>query len=215
MNSHGFASTPNRHRMVQVRMLDPTMQNCIVNDVLKHVLEESSQEARIHFTRRLLNKEKGLTGDRVKFLAYLDCSRKLLSARYDDDDVLPSLFWIPIPDTASLHTTRVINGPKPTLLWKGTGEYSLTATVPNVQNKAGKPPRLSTDSQALKFEFLQFASHLLEARFYFSSENQVEVRPKLFVFVHFFGKSYLFHSTQLTYSPCGSIRVAKSEHQML
>ena len=213
MNSHGFASTPNRHRMVQVRMLDPTMQNYIVNDVLTNVLKTSSQG--IRFKERLLNEEKALTSDRVKLLAYLDCSRKLLSARYEDD-VLPSLFWIPIPDKESLDKTRVINGPKPTLLWKDIdGLYSLTATVPEVSNKAGKPPRLSTDSQALKFEFLQFASHLLEARFYFSSENQVEVLPKLFVCVHFFGKSYLFHSTQLTYSPCGSIRVAKLEHQML
>jgi len=185
---HGFASTPNLHRMVQVRMLDPAGRNDVVNDVLTHINENSAHRPKyLHFQRRLKNEESGPLRERVKFLAFLDCSRKLLSACYGDD-VVPSLFWIPTPDTDDLEITRVINGPKTTLLWKDIDErYPLTA----IATKAGKTV-LSTGSQALKFEFLQFASHLLEARYYHSSETQVEVPVNIFVCECFFGKSHSF-----------------------
>jgi hypothetical protein len=170
LHSFGFASTPNLHPLVQVKMRDSTGKNRIVQEVLKLINNDPSTQFPLNrpFKRRMIE-DVERKNDVVEFLAFLDSSRTLISEFNYEKNLLESLFWIPTPEYTK---GKGISGPNCSLLWKGIDQpYSLTAVH---DSKSGKQ-MLHTQTQALKFQFLQFASQLLEANFYKTSEHQIQV----------------------------------------
>jgi hypothetical protein len=160
LQSFGCVSTPNLHCLVQVKMRVSTGKNKIVEEVMKNVVYRTPHYSSIlPFLHGFLT---SLNPDAVEFLAFLDSSRTLISELNPCGPTLSSLFWIPFPKFEE----GAITGPNPSLLWKDVGS-SCCLTVKEL---------LSTESQSLKFQFLQFASQLLEAKYYKISEHQVQVR---------------------------------------
>lgn len=161
LQSFGFVSTPNLHCLVQVKMRASTGKNRIVEEVMKNVVDHqfSRYSPFLHaFT---------LKSGALEFLAFLDSSRTLISELNPCGDgdfgpTLSPLFWIPFPKFEN----GAITGPNTSLLWKDVdSSYCLTV----------KQEFISTESQSLKFQFLQFASQLLEAKYYKISEHQAQV----------------------------------------
>ena len=174
---HGFASAPKLHRLVQVNMRDSKGVNHIVAKVMKNVGQSklrSDDSAFLPFLQSFKVEKTRVD----KFLVFLDSSRELMAENYVDQGLgifspFPFLFWIPTPDTSDVQSSHAIVGPKISNLWKDTDhELSLTACGSNQQI-------LSTESQNIKFQFLQFSSQLLEAKFYKTNQHEVQV---IFVF---------------------------------
>jgi hypothetical protein len=160
-----------------------TGKNKIVEEVMKNVVYRTPHYSSIlPFLHGFLT---SLNPDAVEFLAFLDSSRTLISEL--SGPTLSSLFWIPFPKFEE----GAITGPNTSLLWKDVGS-SCCLTVKEL---------LSTESQSLKFQFLQFASQLLEAKYYKISvgEHQVQVRFALTFFWHL---SYLWAAI---YRPVGHV----------
>jgi hypothetical protein len=171
LHSFGFASTPNLHPLVQVKMRDSTGKNRLVQEVLKLIIFDPSTPINLNrpFKRRMIEDVERGKADVVDFLAFLDSSRTLISELNYDGEMLQSLFWIPTPEYTK---GKGISGPNCSLLWKGIDQpYHLTA----VHGSKSGQQMLHTESQALKFQFLQFASQLLQANFYKTNEHQIQV----------------------------------------
>ena len=200
-DSHGFASVPNLHSMVQVKMNKmsvPEQTNPIIAKVLKSALQGlHSQDTVLSFLQSFRD-EKCYEGF---FLAFLDSSRVLMAEC--NDEGFPSLFWIPTPDITDLSVSREIVRPQKSNLWKDPREpMALTA----VDHEASRQ-KLYTESQDLKFQFLQFASQLLEAKFYTMSQREENAQvsfPNIPILVI----SNFVHSLLSIFLLCGSMIVA-------
>jgi hypothetical protein len=170
VSSHGFASTPKLHRLVQVKMRDSTGTNRIVAEVMKMVQSQHSIKGSPFLPFLQSFKVEKTRVD--NFLVFLDSSRELMAERYVDEghfSPFPYLFWIPTPDFTEVQVSHAIIGPKISNLWKDTDhELSLTAF-------GSKYQILSTESQSLKFQFLQFAFQLLQAKFYKTNQHELQV----------------------------------------
>ena len=194
--SFGSASTANLHHLTEVNMRDPTGTNPIIDAVMTKAFVPESGIANTFspFLRRFREENRSNT---VEFLAFLDSSRQLLSMRHVDVKLneIQTHYWIPISDDQ--------NSPMHNRLWKNTDEaYPLTASVMNRGHQL-----LSTESQALKFQFLHFALQLLESNFYKHSEHEFQVPSFVFLFLIFCQVSF-FCSCLLTCWQCGTIRAA-------
>jgi hypothetical protein len=171
--SHGLASSPKLHRLVHVKMRDSTGTNHIVAKVMKNVGHSKLKSEDLAFLPFL----QSFKAEKIRvdnFLVFLDSSRELVAEHYveegsEDFSPFPFLFWIPTPDITDFQESHAIVGPKISIMWKDTDhELSLTAA-------GSKQQILSTESQTLKFQFLQFAYQLLEAKFYKTNQLEVQV----------------------------------------
>jgi hypothetical protein len=171
--SFGSASTANLHHLTEVNMRDPTGTNPIIDAVMTKAFElESGSAKKIQDISPFLHRfreENQNRSNTVEFLTFLDSSRELLSIRsIRHGDEIQTYYWIPISDNR--------NVPLHSRLWKDADKaYPLTASVIN----RGHQLR-STQSQALKFQFLHFALQLLESNFYKHSEHEFQVPSIIF-----------------------------------
>jgi hypothetical protein len=178
--SFGSASTANLHHLTEVNMRDPTGTNPIIDAVMTKAIGLESgivnfQDFFLPFLNRFREHNRSNT---VQFLAFLDSSRELLSIRdVDELNEIQTFYWIPISNGRLEGRIEHRNEPVLPILWKNTDEaYPLTASVINRGHQL-----LSTDSQALKFQFLHFALQLLESNFYKHSEHEFQVPSIIFV----------------------------------
>jgi hypothetical protein len=178
--SFGLASTVNLHHLIEVNLRDPTGSNPIIDAVMTEVIGVKSEgvdnQDFFPFLHRFKERNRSNT---VEFLAFIDSSRELLSVRHvDNSNEIQTSYWIPIPDDR--------NRPVHSILWMNTDKtYPLTAAVMSREHQL-----LSTESQALKFQFLHFASQLLQTNLYKSSEHEFQV-PYLHCSI-FFGASFFY-----------------------
>jgi hypothetical protein len=155
-------------------MRDSKGENYIVTKVMKEIgpRKRSGFLDFVNFSK--LNPKQD---DCMQFLTFLDSSRVLISERHPEGS-LPLLHWIPTPDITDVDSNHAISRPSLESLWKTPNEaYRLTAVV-----TAGEYRFLLTESQALKYEFLQFASQLLEAKYYKVGEDEEVCVPSVSFF---------------------------------
>jgi hypothetical protein len=199
LHSHGFASVPNLHRLVQVKMNKmsfPEETNPIIAKVLKSALPGlNSQDIVFSFLQTFFQEKS----HKRFFLAFLDSSRVLMAEC--NDEGFPSLFWIPTPDITDF--PKSIVGPKQSNLWK---DPHLPMALTAVDQEASHH-KLYTESQDLKFQFLQFASQLLEAKFYTMSQRE-EIAQVSFPNIPIFVISIFVRSLLSIFLRCGSMIVA-------